>query len=850
MPTPYFCTNERRRQAVQAHATLNGIDFLEVLDQDTPPGEPRQQTLFVRCLKDAPTGMARTNVRVEGGVRITPVETSWVGRADEALIPAALASLIPAADQPLTLVVRTEAAGDFSPYRLCLVNADGSAPLTGFDPVLAQVDFSFKVECPSDFDCETETVCPPEPVSLPPIDYLSKDYASFRRLMLDRLSVVMPAWTERSPADVGVALVEVLAYAADQLSYYQDAVATEAYLGTARRRPSVRRHARLLDYPMHEGCNARTWVCFEVEADGLTLTGGGWHLETTPDATPVRLLTRLPDAGVALAEADFDQTVQTHQPDVFELMHDLTLYVAHNCLKFYTWGDQDCCLARRSTRATLIGHFPDLAVGQVLVFEAVRGTDTGQHADADPSHRHAVRLTALTPTEDPLGGRFLDPATDDPVAITEIAWAVEDALPFPLCLSKTINGEYIEDMAWAWGNVALADHGQTISDEVLADPTGDRFYRPALDEDDLTHCEAYTASLAAAAALTQDPRKALPALRLTDTDGQTWHPRRDLLDSSAFDRHVVAEVENDSTVRLRFGDDTYGQSPPALLRDGTEPEDYGWKATYRIGNGTPGNIGSAGTLVLQPDGHYRPDARALAHVVLNTNGITHVWNPLPAQGGIDAESMEEVRRYAPQAFRTQERAVTEADYAAVAERHPDVQKAVATRRWTGSWHTMFLTIDRTDGQAVDAAFEEELRAWVEGFALAGHDVEIDAPRYVPLDIALHVCVQTGYFQSNVRAALLDTFSNRQLSSNHRGYFHPDEWTFGEPVYLNPLIATAMQVPGVQYVEVLRFQRWGQDPNNEIDDGLVEMGRLEIALLDNDPNAPENGRLTLTLEGGF
>ena len=36
--------------------------------------------------------------------------------------------------------------------------------------------------------------------------------------------------------DVGVMLVDLLAYVGDQLSYYQDAVATEAYLGTARQR--------------------------------------------------------------------------------------------------------------------------------------------------------------------------------------------------------------------------------------------------------------------------------------------------------------------------------------------------------------------------------------------------------------------------------------------------------------------------------------------------------------------------------------------------------------------------------------------------------------------------------------
>ena len=62
---------------------------------------------------------------------------------------------------------------------------------------------------------------------------------------------------------LGIALVELFAYAGDHLSYYQDAVGTEAYLDTARRRTSVRRHVRLVDYPMHDGCNARAWVCAE-----------------------------------------------------------------------------------------------------------------------------------------------------------------------------------------------------------------------------------------------------------------------------------------------------------------------------------------------------------------------------------------------------------------------------------------------------------------------------------------------------------------------------------------------------------------------------------------------------------
>jgi hypothetical protein len=109
--------------------------------------------------------------------------------------------------------------GDFSTYRLSLQeSATSSQPPANFDPQLSAVDFSFKVECPEEFDCQTEKICPPEAQEQPEISYLAKDYASFRQLMLDRLSVLMPQWQERNPADVGVTLVELLAYVGDLVS--------------------------------------------------------------------------------------------------------------------------------------------------------------------------------------------------------------------------------------------------------------------------------------------------------------------------------------------------------------------------------------------------------------------------------------------------------------------------------------------------------------------------------------------------------------------------------------------------------------------------------------------------------
>src|SRR5262249_37373558 len=107
----------------------------------------------------------------------------------------------------------------------------------------------------------------------------------------------------------------------------------------------------------------------------------------------------------------------------------------------------------------------------------------------------------------------------------------------------------------------------------------------------------------------------------------------------------------------------------------------------------------------------------------------------------------------------------------------------------------------------------------------------------------------GYFAADVERRLLETFGTGMMPSGEAGFFHPDRYTFGQPVYLSAVIATAMQVFGVAYVTPLRFQRLGRNPAGEIDAGRIAMARLEIARLDNDPNAPENGRIRFDVAAG-
>ena len=81
-------------------------------------------------------------------------------------------------------------------------------------------------------------------------DYTSKDYASLRAEMLELAKERLPEWTDHSPNDLGVLLLELVAYMADNLFYYQDRIADENYLDTATERQNIIKLLRLIGYEL------------------------------------------------------------------------------------------------------------------------------------------------------------------------------------------------------------------------------------------------------------------------------------------------------------------------------------------------------------------------------------------------------------------------------------------------------------------------------------------------------------------------------------------------------------------------------------------------------------------------
>jgi hypothetical protein len=861
------CRDDQRRVALIENAALlnlNGIDYVEF--------DPTTLQLAVHFLLPLAAGAygllkngaAFSSIRIEGGTRIIGVTATNAAAAGS------------------VLTVDVSAQGDFSPYWLSIgwrrAGASWSFDLPGVDRQFSVAPVDFRPNCPSDVDCAPLAQPPAPPDPGPALDYMAKDYASFRAMLLDLVAQRNPSWIERHAADVGIELLELLAYEGDAISYFQDAVANEATLDSARKRVSAKRHARLVDYHMHDGRNAWTWAQFQAGTTGAIPRGT--RVVTKLSAPPAHM-TALPGPMIDTVTGHVDQNGLLNDSAfrsarIFETSADLDVDPLRNGIVLHTWGSTGCCLAAGTTlaHAFAVDAAKNLAVptglkrGDWLVLEEVRGRETALEADADPAHRVVVQIVndpAKAALTDPvfacdlvgsaLTGYSLQPfqTGKQPLAVEQIEWRAVDALPFELCLNldatvplasssaalaRAADPLSLAHITVARGNTVLADHGLTIDEHFPVDAHGvPSAYDPPIAANERFELELGEGPLTMVAPPGAGASDAVASVTLTNVagfpDNPAWNVAQDLLEAHDTDPYFVVDVNDDGRGIVRFGDGDYGRSVA-----GATAVD----ARYRVGNGAAGNVG----------------ANAFAHVLYDSTKpfptVTAVRNPLPARDGTNAETIEEVRQFAPAAFHARQyRAVTEADYTAAALTLAGVHSAVATFHWTGSWYTVFLGVEPSDPRNVltdqgartthlDPAFAAAVEDGIARFRLAGYDLDVRSGQYVALDVALHLCVNPDYFRTDVVAAVA-----RALGPG--GFFAAGTFTFGQPLYASRLYAAASAVEGVDSVEITALQRFGRDAAGELEAGVVTAGPWEILRLDNDPNRRENGVLAIAADGG-
>ena len=322
------------------------------------------------------------------------------------------------------------------------------------DPLYASIRFTFKAGCPSTLDCADDEECETDDATGPAIDYLAKDFASFRAALLDYASAAYPHWVERAEPDVGIMLLELLSAAGDDLSYLQDRITGEASLATATQRSSAVRHARFVDYEPVPATSAETLVQLDVAAAGLprglTVSAG------LPDGGTIAF-----ELGGPLLDPETG-ALRTSPLDVDPRWNRLDHSVDPKSARLvpYWWDDSLVCLPEGSTELWIRGQGYGFPVGDP--HEGTLGLalliDTAAPTAADPPVREIVHLTGAFEESDPLYG----------IALTRLTWDASEALASEHALDRTVLA----------GNLVPAVEGRRFSEQFVIDPIRPAPMRP------------------------------------------------------------------------------------------------------------------------------------------------------------------------------------------------------------------------------------------------------------------------------------------------------------------------------------------------------------------------------------
>lgn len=803
-----------RLQQLLDQNQVTGIDFVSVHET--------QVTLDVHFYHD-PGGL---DTPIEGDLQPEQIHIFATSKATSNT-PIPVDSLTwETVDADTVCRLQVDSPGDFTNYRLFI---DDSR----IDRYFNQVSLNFKVNCESDLDCKTpDHECPPDEIVDFPVDYMARDFHSFRKALFDFASQRYPDWQERLEADAAVMLMEVMASVADEMSYYQDRVSREAYLESATQRRSVRHHARLVDYHPRDAVGASSWIDITVKAG----ESGNIPAGTAVASLSTNQEQRYFEVGFGLQDAlngteyAVDSAVNEFQPHI--------------------WDEDDTCLPVGTVEMEISGHHagsivfdndvPDGSAGKWMVLK----TDP---TDAEkPQHRQLVRVIAVEETHDPVLNQD----------ITILRWQVAQALPF----------EFDLEVLTVRGNILPVTSGFTHTSYFSIGALDSSVHIPMAEEQNVHTAiqrrghdgiPAYLFSLSESSEipltwLLNGSELADPEVHLTEGhfDGNYWESENDWQWRRSF---VGTDSSQPYASHYTLEDGTWDRIA-GFQRTGEEIVHKDYKSgdgfTIRFGDGEFGRLPSEGALFQV---HYRLGAGkiynlaegAIAQFSQDFSFVESVTNPLPAMGGQDPEPAEKIRQLAPQAFRSVTyRAVRPVDYAEAAERLDWVQSAGAAFRWTGSWLTAFVTPDPTNENYLSEANRISLVDQLNRFRQAGRDVAALDPRYATLDLEITLCMHPGHFWGEVKAMALEALFGSSGFYAQPGLFDPQHFTFGTPLRRYSLEAALQNVPGVKAVETIMFRRRGCFDWTEFTDASYDPGMDHIIRVANDPLRPEWGSVKI------
>ncbi len=353
-----------------------------------------------------------------------------------------------------------------------------------------------------------------------------------------------------------------------------------------------------------------------------------------------------------------------------------------------------------------------------------------------------------------------------------------------IVLDAPLQFTYVRETVIIHANVVPATHGESVREVLGSGDAAHPFQRFPLRRAPLTYLPAPTPS---------GVRSTL-AVRANDL---LWHEQVTLLDSGPAARDYSTATDDSGRTALMFGDGQTGGRLP------TGRENV--RAEYRVGLGKAGNV--RGGAVTQ-----------LAHRPL---GVKEVTNPLPATGGADPDTPEQIRANAPLGVMALDRLVSVDDYASFTRNYAGIDKAVARRVFVGTQPTVHVTYAGIDDIPLNDTSELIVNLHHALLDLGDPlvDVRLARRELLVLILSAGVGLEPDYewksVEPKVRAALYDGlgFARRHLA---------------QPVYLSDVQRIIQRVPGVRYVDVDAF-------------GAVEQTKFKEALNDDTGKAGDKLR---------
>lgn len=266
---------------------------------------------------------------------------------------------------------------------------------------------------------------------------------------------------------------------------------------------------------------------------------------------------------------------------------------------------------------------------------------------------------------------------------------------------------------------------------------------------------------------------------------EEWQIVDTMIENYGCDKVCMTFEDDRNIVSVQFGDNGQGKIPDpgaAVL------------ATYRVGGGEIGNVGSGTINIIESPLSYNGSPLSVT-----------VTNQTAASGGENPQTIENARLEGPRSLRALYRAVTAEDFESLSSAFEGVAQAKAeVGEWRGSNKSaccqVSMFIVPVGGGLPSQQLKDDLLAYLDSRKVECTCVEIFDPFYQPVDLRGTIVVYNNFNTDDVRIAVEDTIA---------AYFDADAspYTgFDKNVYISDITAVIDNVDGVDHVDFTDITR--------------------------------------------